>query len=147
MHALDQTALADASVPSTATFLEAARVLSELDIAALAVVDANGRVLGMFTQDDLLAGVFPRYLTELRHTKFLEEETDALAARLGKVVEEPVTEHMREPETVDIRTSAAHIAERFLHCEAGALAVVDRDRFVGMVGEGEFCRAILKRVG
>ena len=146
MRALDRTTLAAVSVPPTATFLEAARALAEHEVAALAVVDDRGRVVGMFTQDDLLAGVFPRYLNELRHTAFLAEESAALAARRGEAGAEPVTEHMREPATVDIGTSAAHVAERFLHCESGALAVVENGRFVGMVGEAEFCRAILKLV-
>ena len=147
MRAIDETTLVDASVPADATFLDAARVLAKHELAAVAVVDADRRVVGMFTQDDLLAGVFPRYLNELRHTKFLEEESDALAARLGEAAHDPVTRHMRDAATVELRASAAHVAERFLHCDAGALAVVEGERFAGMVDQAEFCRALLRHVG
>jgi CBS domain-containing protein len=146
MPALHESTVVKASIPRTATFLEAARVLAEQELAAIAVVDDKERVVGLFTYDDVLKGLFPGYLPELRHTAFLKGDADALAARLGKAGSDPVTKHMREPVTVSFDTSAAHVAERFLHCEWGALAVVENDRFVGMVSEPDFCRAILRRL-
>lgn len=146
MPALREAHIVEASVPKSASFGEAARELAGYEVAAIAVVEESGRVVGLFTHDDMLAGLFPGYLPELRHTAFLEEDTAALAARVERAAADPVTKHMREPVTLDIDTSAAHVAERFLHCESGALAVVENERFVGMVGEGEFCRAILRRL-
>ncbi len=54
---------------------------------------------------------------------------------------------MRDAVSVDIESSAAHVAERFLHCPWGALAVVDDDRFVGMREQVEFVEALLSRFG
>ncbi len=146
MPALHESTVLNVSVPRTATFLEAARELARQDLAAIAVVDEDERVVGLFTHDDMLKGLFPGYLPELRHTAFLKGDADTLAARLGKAGADPVTRHMREPVTVSLDTSAAHVAERFLHCEWGALAVVENDRYVGMVSEPDFCRAILRRL-
>lgn len=146
MPSLRSAAIAGASVPRTATFLEAARTLASHGLSAIAVVDDAGRVVGLFTQDDMLAGLFPGYLPELRHTAFLQADLDALAARAETGGGEAVTRHMRKPLTVDVDASAAHVAERFLHCEWGALAVVERERFVGMLDQGEFCRTILARL-
>ena len=147
MPPLRETRLVRASVPRTATFLDAARALFGTGISAIAVVDANERVVGLFTDDDLVRGVFPRYLADLRHTAFVREETDALAARLEKASGDPVERHMREPMTVDRDASALHVAERFLHSPWGALAVVENDRFVGMVDQVDFAEAIMRRLG
>jgi CBS-domain-containing membrane protein len=146
MPSLRSAAIVGASVPEWATFLEAARTLAAHELAAIAVVDEADRVVGLFTQDDMLAGLFPGYLTELRHTAFLQEDLDSLAARAETAGGEAVTRHMREPVTVNVDASAAHVAERFLHCEWGALAVVERERFVGMLAQSEFCRTILARL-
>lgn len=146
MGALRSAAVEGASVRSSATFLDAARALAAERLAAIAVLDDDDRVVGLFTQDALLGGLFPGYLADLRHTAFLQEDADALAAWAKRASGEGVTEHMRDPLTVDVEASTAHVAERFLHSEEGAIAVVENDRFVGMLDQGEFCRAILARL-
>ena len=146
MPSLRNSAVAGASVPEWATFLEAARTLADHRLPAIAVLDEADRVVGLFTQDDMLAGLFPGYLPELRHTAFLQEDLDSLAARAETAGGHPVAKHMRSPQSVDVEASAAHVAERFLHCEWGAIAVVENERFVGMLDQGEFCRTILARL-
>jgi CBS domain-containing protein len=146
---LGEIELVDASVARTASVAEAARVLLASGVSAIAVVDADGRVVGLFTDDDVLRALLPGYVRELRHTAFLESEeaVDALAAAAETGSAETVERHMREPVTVDLRTSAIHVAERFLHAPWGALAVVDSDRFVGMVDQLDFVRALMRRLG
>lgn len=147
MSPLRQTRLVEASVVHTATFLEAARALFGTGISAIAVLDRDRRVVGLFTDDDLLGGVFPAYLRELRHTAFLREEPDALAARLEETGGDPVERHMREPLTVEVDASTLHVAERFLHSPSGALAVVENERFLGMVDEVDFVESLLSELG
>jgi CBS domain-containing protein len=142
---LRDTPLVPASVPRSATFLDAANALSEHEISAIAVLEDDGRVAGLFTNDDLLRGLFPRYLEQLKHTAFLEREPAALAARLENAAREPVVRHMRRPVTVEVDTTAMHVAERFLHCEWGAVAVVEKQRFLGMLEETAFCRVVMER--
>ena len=143
---LHDIALVDASVDVSATFADAARALSASRLAALAVVD-EGRVVGLFTDEELLLGVSPRYLDELRHTAFLETELPSLRERAREVREEPVSRHMRKAVTIELEGSSMHAAERFVHCDEGALPVVDEDdRFVGMLSRTEFAHALLKRL-
>ena len=143
---LHDIALVDASVDVSATFADAARALSASRLAALAVVD-DGRVVGLFTDEELLLGVSPRYLDELRHTAFLETELPSLRERAREVREEPVSKHMRKAVTIELEGSSMHAAERFVHCDEGALPVVDEDdRFVGMLSRTEFAHALLKRL-
>ena len=143
MPTLRDMPLVDASVSRSATFLDAARTLADSGIAAVAVLEDDGRIVGVFTDDDLLRGLFPRYLEQLRHTAFLEREPSALGARLDAAAAEPVTAHMRDAVVVDVETAPVHVAERFLHCDWGALAVAEGGRFVGMLPQLEFCRAVM----
>ena len=137
--------LIDASVRQTATFAEAAGVLCATEVSAIAVLDDTGRVVGLFTDDDLLRGMFPGYIGDLHHTAFLDEDAATVAAHIRKAGNESVVPYMRRPATVELESSGTHVAERFLHCEWGALAVVEHHRYVGMLDQVEFCRAILRR--
>src|ERR671915_1774424 len=102
MSPLRETRLVRASVPRTATFLEAARALFGTGISAIAVLDAEERVVGLFTDDDLLRGLFPGYLAELHHTAFVVNEGEALQASIETAAAEPVSRYMRKPVTVHI---------------------------------------------
>ena len=134
------------SIQERAPFLEAARLLLRAHASALAVLDDDRRVVGLFTDDDLLRGLFPRYLEELRHTAFLVEEAQPLQASAAAIARQTVDRYMREPATVEIDAAPAHIVERFLHTPWGALAVVENGRFVGIVGQLEFTERLLDRL-
>lgn len=146
MSTLHGIELVPASIDVAATFHEAARALAESRLPAIAVVE-EGRVVGLFTDEELLLGVSPRYLNELRHTAFLDSELPSVRDTAAAVRSEPVRTHMRKPVTIEVDTSSLHAAERFVHCEEGAIAVVDvDDRFVGMLSRGEFAYAMLRRL-
>jgi CBS domain-containing protein len=142
---LPTSELVPASVPRTATLLEAAEVLVSHPVTTIAVLDSDGRVVGLFGDTDLLGGFFPGYLAELRHTAFAGDDDAILRERTRVAAAEPVERHMRRPVTLEEDTSATHAAERFLHCDFGALPVVCDERFVGMLGRAELCRAVLRR--
>jgi CBS domain-containing protein len=147
MSLLREMQLQPVSIRADAAFLEAARLLLAAHTSALAVVDEGGRVVGLFTDDDLLHGLFPRYLGELHHTAFLVDEGAALQASAQKAAGETVVRHMREPVTVEIDAAPAHVVERFLHTPWGALAVVEQGRFVGIVGQLEFTERLMEEIG
>lgn len=134
------------SVGADAGFLHAARTLLDAHSSAIAVVDRDDRVVGLFTDDDLLRGLFPEYLGELRHTAFLVNEAEALRASIEAAADKPVARYMREPVTVEIDASDAHVVERFLHTPWGAIAVVESGRFVGIVGQLEFTERLMERL-
>lgn len=144
MRTLADIELVPASVPRTATFLEAAEVLVSHPVTTIAVVEEDGRVAGLFGDTDLLGGFFPAYLAELRHTAFATDDEAILGDRARAISSEPVEKHMRTPVVLDERASALHAAERFLHCDFEALPVVREERFVGMLGRAELCRAVLR---
>jgi CBS domain-containing protein len=146
MALLRDMQLLPVSVGDDARFPDAARTLLAAHSSAIAVVDHRDRVVGLFTDDDLLRGLFPQYLGELRHTAFLVNEAQALRASIEAAAAEPVSRYMREPVTVEIDASAAHVVERFLHTPWGAIAVVEAGRFVGMVGQLEFTDCLMEQL-
>ena len=147
MALLREIRLLPASVRVGAPFLEAAQTLLAAATSAIAVLDEDGRVVGAFTDDDLLRGLFPQYLAELHHTAFLVDDGAALQGSLDAAAAATVDDYMREPVTVEIDAGAAHVVERFLHTPWGAVAVIEGARFVGMVDQLEFIRHLLDRLG
>jgi CBS domain-containing protein len=145
VRTLPDIELVPASVARSATFLEAAEALTRHSVPTIAVVDDEEGVVGLFGGEDLLRGLFPGYLADLRHTAFASDDPGVLAERARAVSSQPVEKHMRKPVTVDADASAIHVAERFLHCDFGALAVVEEERFVGMLSRADFCRAVLRQ--
>jgi len=126
----------------------AVRALNERGVPIALVTNQSGVARGLFTEDDFLAGIFPRYLGELRHTAFVPDDLESATERARAVAGEPVERHMRKAVTVEADTSAIHAAEVFLHCEWGAVALVDDDgRYVGMLAQVEFCRRLLPTLG
>src|ERR687896_2720499 len=144
MAILRDMQLLPASVEAETGFLEAARALLTAHTSAIAVVDDAERVIGLFTDDDLLRGLFPDYLGELRHTAFLIDEGQPLTPSIEAAAGEPVSRYMRKPVTVEIKASAAHVVERFLHTPWGAIAAVEKGRFVGIVGQLEFTELLMR---
>jgi len=146
MQTIADLPLVRASVDASSTFDDAARVLNENRLASVAVVDRD-RVIGLFTDEELLLGISPRYLDDLRHTAFIEIELPSLRERAAEVRLEPVTQHMRKPVTVQRDASPIHAAERFVHSDEAAIAVVDeRGRFQGMLERTQFAHAMLRRL-
>ena len=146
MALLRELRLPRASVARGTPFLGAARALLAAETSAIAVVDDEERVAGVFTDDDLLRGLFPRYLDELHHTAFLVEDGELLLANIEAAAGEPVDRYLRAPVTVEIDSSVAHVVERFLHTPWGAMAVVEDGRFVGMVDQLAFVRHLFERL-
>lgn len=102
--------------------------------------------MSLFTDDDLLRGLFPRYLEELHHTAFLVDEGESLRGSLEDVARESVERHIRAPVTVEIDAGPAHVVERFLHTPLGAVAVVESGCFVGMVNQLDLTRYLVARL-
>ncbi|MGH2956249.1 MAG: CBS domain-containing protein [Solirubrobacterales bacterium] len=144
MQTLSDIELVEAAVPQTATFLEAAEELAARPVPVIAVLDGERAVVGLFGGEELLRGLFPPYLADLRHTAFAQDDLGILTERARTVSGEPLEKHMVEPVTVDAATSALHVAERFLHCGLAAIAVVEDGRFAGMLDRSDFCRAMLR---
>jgi CBS-domain-containing membrane protein len=146
MRTLANIELVNASVPRAATFLEASRVLTGHPTPLIAVLDERSGVAGLFGGEQMLRGLFPKYLEDLHHTAFATEDIALLLERADRVLDDPVERHMEKAiMVVEAESSAMHVAERFLHSDLPALPVVARGEFRGMLVRSDFCRAMLER--
>ena len=145
MGLLREIELRRVAVHRDSSFLEAARLLVSSETSAIAVLDRDDEVVGLFTDDDLLRGLFPGYLYELHHTAFLVDG-ETLQVTAEAAARESVAAFMRRPVTVEIDAGAAHVVERFLHTPWGAIAAVEDRRFIGMVNQLEFTARLLERL-
>lgn len=133
----------DASIAETATFGDAIEMLRQSAAAVLAVVDADKRVVGLLDERQLLTGLFPAYLRELKHTAFADDDVESIAERRAEAALQPVRKFMAEPTTVDADASLTHVAERLMHCALEGVAVVEKGRYRGVVDLHAFVRSML----
>lgn len=142
---LRDVTLTDASVPETATLAEAVAELFEARVPAVAVLGANGLVLGILSERDVLKAVFPGYLAEIRHSAFLPDDAAALEELAARARDRPVRDFVRAADVLDASDSQIHAAERLLHSGDDALPVVDDGSFVGMLSVAALCHVRLDR--
>lgn len=141
-----QDAIIDASVSDTATYEEALKVLHESGLPAIAVLGDEGAVVGLFGAKEVLRGLFPGYLDELKHSAFISDDLPGLQEHLREVATEPVTDYMTEPLVVDTDTSAIHIAEQIVHSDIRALALTENGQFIGMLGAHRFAWCVYRHL-
>ena len=138
----------DAPVISADDSVAAAmRKVLDSGLPALAVVNAEGRVKGLFGEQEFLGALFPAYFKDLSGAGFVRRSLDeALETRACR--DEPVSEHMcRDRLDVPTDFSAAHVAERFLHHPVPVVPVVDEDdRPVGLIRRRDFTRRLAERL-
>jgi CBS domain-containing protein len=146
MADLRELPLVQASVSGDTSFGDAVQQLFDAPVPALAVLDGEGKLLGIVSELDVLRAAFPGYLAELRHTAFVEDDPIALDDRARTVRDRPVAEHARQVEPLVGDESETHAAERFLHSGEQALPVVEGERYLGMLSIAALCHARLDRV-
>jgi CBS domain-containing protein len=126
----------------------ATRRLLDRDVDGAPVVDAEGRVIGMLSSDDLLVqetqlhyptvfSLFGAYL-ELpsSHRKFEEELRRAVAAVVRDVM-------ATEPVTCAPDDTLERVATLMHERKVSRLPVVDAGRLVGIVARGDLLRALI----
>lgn len=124
----------------------AVRQVLDSGLPALAVVDRRERFAGIFGEREFLTAVFPGYLGQLRHTKFLRRSLDESLEMREAARTEPVSRHMNT-EHVDVGPdfSDTQVAEIFFHHRVLVLPVISHGRVEGLITRHEFFRVIAER--
>jgi len=127
--------------------LDAARILLEKRINGLPVVDANGRLVGIICQSDLVAQQkrlsLPSFfnlldgLIPLASAKHWEQEIQRISAN---TVAQAMT---ADPVTVSPNTSLDEIASLMVDRKLHTLPVVENEKLVGVVGKEDILRTLL----
>jgi CBS domain-containing protein len=125
----------------------AVAAIVDADVPALPVVDAAGKLRGIFGEREFVGALFPGYLKTLGYAGFVRRSLDeALEKRAGGAVE-PVGEHMNT-DHIDVGEdhSDTELAEIFLHHRVLIIPIVDGGRVTGIVTREDFFRALAQRL-
>lgn len=141
------------SVRPEMTIEEAAKVFVERDVSGAPVVDADGRLLGMVEDDDLViedARIhFPTYIQIFGgaipipgSVKRFEDEIRAAAGltTVGEIMDD-------KPYMVDASGSVEDVATLITEHHLSRVPVVDGDRVVGIVSRHDLVAALAREAG
>lgn len=117
-------------------------------LPALPVVDAEDRLHGIFGEREMMAALFPAYLSELKYAGFVRRSLDAMLEKRSGCLADPVAAYMnREHVQVPTGFSDLQAAETFLHHRVLILPIVDADQRVrGVVSRTDFFVALIARL-
>ena len=121
--------------------------LVESGLPAIPVLDAGGRLHGIFGEREFITALFPGYLDQLGYAGFVTHSLDDTIDRRLSCVEEPVGPYVNT-EHVDVSSDAAdaQVAEVFLHHRVLIVPVTEEGRVIGVVTRSAFFRARAERV-
>jgi CBS domain-containing protein len=124
----------------------AVRQVLESGLPALPVVDADGRLAGIFGEREFMGALFPGYLKELKYAGFVPSTLDDAIEKRAACRHEPVGDYMHtEHVRVDSDFSDAQLAETFLHHRVLIIPVVEARRVQGVVTRADFFRRLGER--
>ncbi len=124
---------------------EALEILEKKQISGLPVIDNEGKLLGMFTEKNILAHILPSYVETVG--KFVyDQDPKATKKKLSQLKDFKVSHLMRKDVvTTDPDASLSEVARRMLVEKARRVPVVDKSgKVVGIVARCDVLRAIMK---
>jgi CBS domain-containing protein len=134
------------SVREHDTVEDAVRAVLASGLPALPVVDAGGRLRGLFGEREFMAALFPGYVGQLGYAGFVRRGLDDVIEHRAACRAEPVGAHMnRERVDVGREFSDVEIAETFLHHRVLVIPVVEERNVVGVITRTDFFRRLADR--
>ena len=124
---------------------EAIQDLLKQEISGLPVVDACGKVIGMFTEKDILRTILPSYVSQVGSFVY-ENGPKTIKCRVAKLAEYKVADLMRR-DVIKVleETPVCEVARIMLTQNVRRVPVVDKnDRLVGIVSRSDVVGNILK---
>jgi CBS domain-containing protein len=126
---------------------EAVAAMIEADVPALPVLDARGKLLGIFGEREFIGALFPGYLTTLGYAGFIPRSLDEALQKRAGCADEPVAKHTNTDHIdVDEDFSDTQLAEIFLHHRVLIIPIVHDHGVTGVVTREDFFRALAGRL-
>ena len=109
------------------------KILSENRMPGVAVIDADGYLLGFVSDGHLLASALPKYLAAMEDVSFVRESGDAWVHYLAESADRPVSEVMStEVSSVELGKSEVAVAHKMVHDGASSVMVTENGKLVGI---------------
>jgi len=124
---------------------EALAFLFKMRISGLPVIDDKNKLVGMFTEKEVLAKILPSYLEKVGRFMY-QENPKAVKQKITIFHNMKVRDIMRrEVVTVDEDTALCEIARIMLTQRARRLPVLNKEKaVVGIVARGDVVKALFK---
>lgn len=124
---------------------EALEVLFQMQISGLPVIDVHRKLVGMFTEKDVLSYTLPSYIEKVGRFIY-EENPKSTKKKLRELSKVKVSQLMRhEVVTTTEDTSLCEVVRIMLIKKARRIPVVDKaGKVIGIVARGDILRALVK---
>ena len=122
---------------------EAYDILSEMEISGLPVIDNEGKLVGMFTEKDVLSYILPSYIEKVGRFVY-EQNPKSTKKKIAELSNIKVSKIMRKDVlTVNEDTALCEVARIMLTQKARRIPVVDKQcRIVGIVARCDILKAM-----
>lgn len=133
------------SVRAEDNVLEALRLLFKMEISGLPVIDAKEKLVGMFTEKEVLSRILPSYIQNVGKFTY-EENPKSTRRKFTEFGQTKVSQLMRkEVATTKPDVTLCEAARIMLIQKARRLPVVDdAGKMVGIVARGDILKAMAK---
>ena len=122
---------------------EALEMLKKLQISGLPVLDSEGKLIGMFTEKEILSYILPSYIEKVG--KFIyEENPKSVRLKAAELANLKVNQLMRnEVVTIKEDVTVCEVARMMLVQRARRIVVVDSSKkLVGMISRCDVVKAL-----
>lgn len=132
------------SVSPDALARDALKVMMEHRVPGVAVVDADGTLLGFVTDGQLLESALPKYLKMMETLSFIPEAADKWVHYLTEAADKPVREMMTEDvSSIEIGKSELAVAHKMVHDGVSSVVITREGKVQGIVNRLDLYAAIV----
>jgi len=127
---------------------EALELLLKMQISGLPVIDERNKLVGMFTEKDILRNILPSYIERVGSFVY-EENPKSIKKKFEDLKKSSVSQLMRkEVATVDEAASLCEVAHIMLTQKIRRTPVLDKEkRVVGIIAREDIVRAYAREAG
>lgn len=126
---------------------EALAILDKLQISGLPVIDENRRLVGMFTEKEILSHVLPSYIEKVGRFIY-EDNPKSSKKKFAELINIKVSQLMRKDVvTVNEDTALCEVGRIMLTQKARRVPVLDKaGNVVGIVARCDLLRAMAREI-
>lgn len=126
---------------------DALSLLFKMQISGLPVIDSNNKLVGMFTEKDILSYILPSYIEKVGRFIY-EENPKSTKKKFTELSNIKVSQLMRcDVVTTTEDTTLCEVARLMLTQKARRLPVVDKSgNVVGIVARGDILKALAEEM-
>ena len=127
---------------------DALNLLFKMQISGLPVINTQGKLVGMFTEKDILSQILPSYLEKIGRFVY-EENPKSIKKKFQDLVNLPVSVLMRKDViTIGGDTSLCEVARLMLTQKIRRIPVIDQEKkVIGIVSREDIVRAYAREAG